>query len=711
LDLRTRLLHLTPQLFRLVPRCCHWLWLLGALWLLAPAGQAAAPRNGDGNEQVGLPGSLRYAPLPPPLPDPAAALQKARRDLQQAEGGSPGTAAAAHAELATVLMNLERYDQALRHSRLALRLYREATNAAGVASAWQLQGRVRFAQGDTGHARLSYLQALQQFTKLRDATQEAHLYEHLADLYASQHAWPQALSSYEHAYGLWQRLGNVRSAAVTLHAMGRMHLELRHFSRAIYHLRLSAEQATTLRDSVAVAYALHSAGEVYAKLGNPQVALGYYTRALGQLPRRAAPADLQATLFESLAVSNQALGNDEATERYLLRAVPMVRQTRSQVRLGELYHALSELYRRRGESAAALTALSRYVGLQDSAAAEQRAAQVAELRTRYETEKKEREIQLLVKKREVQEANLRRQKLARNVLAVGIVLLLLTVAALYRGRKEQQRINLLLERKNAAISRQKEELDRLNRTKDTLFSVISHDLRSPLSSLYSLLTLLSLGSMPPEKLTEHSTRLTRTLDTTLRLLDNMLNWAATQMQGAGPRAEVFRLDAVAEESLSLLMGDAERKNIQVLNHLREAYSARADLNMIRLVLRNLLSNAIKFTPGGGTVTLVAHRAGRFWEVAVRDTGVGIAPADYDKIFGEAGHHTTLGTAREKGTGLGLRLCKEFVERNGGQLSFESQEGKGSVFRFTVPAAEPAEASAGRPQLSTGSSPEEKVVIK
>ncbi|WP_139362262.1 sensor histidine kinase [Hymenobacter sp. CRA2] len=615
-------------------------------------------------------------------------MRVAKRELQLATDNAPARAALAHTRLATVLLNLQRYDQALVHSRQALQLFQRTGNALGTAGAWELLGRIRFAQGDTGHARLSYMEALRRFDHLPDKSAQAHLYEHFADLYASQRAWPQAMMAYQRAYGLWQQLGNARSAAITLHAIGRMHLEQRHFSRAIYYLRLSMEKAAALHDSVAVAYALHSAGEVYATVGNQEVALGYYTRALGQLPRRQAPQDLQVTLFQSVAAGNLAVGNSATAERYLLRALPLARQNPSKGRLSELYHSLAELYRQRGDNTAALAALTRFVGLQDSVHAQQRAAQVAELRTRYETEKKEREIQLLNKKREVQEANLRRQKLARNVLGVGALLLLLAVGALYRGRKEQLRINLLLERKNAAISRQKEQLDQLNRTKDTLFSVISHDLRSPLSSLYSLLTLLSLGSLPPEKLAAHSDRLTRTLDTTLRLLDNMLNWAATQMQGGGPRPEVFRLDAVAEECLALLLGDAERKHIMVLNHLREPHAARADLNMTRLVLRNLLSNAIKFTPSGGTVTISAQRQGKWWDVAVRDTGVGIAPADYDKIFGEAGHHTTLGTAREKGTGLGLRLCKDFVEHNGGQLSFTSQQGQGSTFRFTILAAEP-----------------------
>ncbi|MBC8083895.1 MAG: HAMP domain-containing histidine kinase [Hymenobacter sp.] len=266
----------------------------------------------------------------------------------------------------------------------------------------------------------------------------------------------------------------------------------------------------------------------------------------------------------------------------------------------------------------------------------------------------------------------------------------MAVAALYRGRRRQTRLNRLLQRKNRAIGRQKEELGRLNRTKDTLFSIISHDLRSPLSSLYSLFSLLNMGTLPPERLAAHSERLTRTLDVTLRLLDNLLNWSAAQMQGDQVRPEKVRLQTVTEEALALLLGDAERKSILLLSEIPPLSAVRADPNMVRLILRNLLGNAIKFTPQDGRVVIAARclEGQGVWEVSVTDSGVGIATPDMPKIFGETGHHTTLGTALEKGTGLGLRLCKEFVERNGGRISCESEPGAGTTFRFTLPLAGP-----------------------
>ncbi|QHJ07139.1 sensor histidine kinase [Hymenobacter busanensis] len=632
-------------------------------------------------------------------PDPAESLRVAQYVLRRVPAAEPAQAAAAHTRLATALLDLQRFEEASQHCRQALRSYRGREATAAYAQVLQLLGRIQFAQGDTGQARQTFLRTMQLPANRTSLAGQARLHEHLGDLYASQAAWAQALRSYAQAYAAWRRVGNARSAAVALHAIGRMHYEQRHFSQALYYLRLSTQQAQALGDSAGTSHLLLSMGDVYLAVNNDELAHGYYSRALKQLPRHHTPPQLLATVYQALAAASDSQGNSAAAQRYLLRALPLVRQGGSAVQLGELYRTLTRLYRRQGNDAAAFTVLSRYVALQDSIAAEERAVQVEELRARYEAEKKEREIVLLTKDRVIQAATLRRQALIRNGLIAGTVLLLMAVVALVRSRAGHRRINRLLERKNASINRQKQELDRLNRTKDTLFSVISHDLRSPLSSLYSLLSLLNLGKLPAERLAAHSERLTRTLETTLRLLDNLLNWAASQMQGTTVRPEPLRLDAVVEECRCLLLGDAERKHIELSNLLTEPTYARADLNMTRLVLRNLLSNAIKFTPSGGTISVGVVRQGDMWCVRVCDSGVGIASEDQFRIFGDLEPHSTLGTANEKGIGLGLRLCKDFVQRNGGRLTFESVPGQGSTFCFTLAALQPgpaAEALAAEP---------------
>ncbi|WP_073108683.1 ATP-binding protein [Hymenobacter daecheongensis] len=608
-------------------------------------------------------------------------LLRAQQTLRQARlHGQPSAIAAAHLALAYAQQRLHNYDQALRHFRAARRLYQSRHRYLRSTEVLRQIGYVQHTQGDTGQARLSYQGALAGFTRLHSSAGTALVYQNMGRLYGQQQKWPQALRSYERALVAWQQLGRRSETAGALAAIGLVHKQQQQYSRALYYLRRALGQGQQGPDSMRVGEALGGIAEVYQALGNQELTDQFYTQALQNLPRATSP-ETQARMLQAQALAKEALGQRGAAELLLRRALPLADS--SKLLLSGLYQHLAALYRRAGNYPQALAALTRYAGLQDTAFAEERRAQVAELQTRYETERKERAIQLLTKDQLIQQANLRRQLLLRNGLAAGALVLLGLAVVLYRSRRQQARANLLLERKNAAISRQKEELSRLNTTKDTLFSIISHDLRSPLSSLYSLLSLLNMGNLPPARLAAHSERLSRTLDSTLRLLDNLLNWSAAQMQGRGVRPEPIRLDALVEEGLTLLLGDAERKKILLLNQMPSPALARADLNMTRLVIRNLLSNAIKFTPENGTVTVSAARVGTWWEVSVADTGIGIAAADYEKVFGAGGLHSTPGTAREKGTGLGLLLCKDFVERNGGRISFESQPGAGTTFRFTL----------------------------
>nr|WP_262905310.1 ATP-binding protein [Hymenobacter nitidus] len=626
-----------------------------------------------------------------PLPfHPEARLRYGQHLLQQAlVAKSTDKQAVGHRVIASAQHELLRFDQALQHYRAALRLHRQLRQPRQANVDLVHLGSTLLSQGDTGQAHRVYQAALRGFTKLGLPTSIAHVQERLGVLYGRQRKWQQALASHNQALVAWQQTHDSTRMAATLNAVGNLHYQQKNYSRALFHLR-HAMQVARPTDSLPLSESMANVGRVYQDMDNDIIALNSFVRAEQLLPHTA-PASVRAALWQAVAATHDSLGHAAAAERTLVSSIPIARLGGSKTQLSAIYQSLASLYRRTGNYRQALATMTRFAGLKDSAFAEERSAQVAELRTRYETEKKEREIQLLTKDRQIQEAKLRQQAVLRNALAAGGVLLLILVAVLYRGRQQQARVNKLLERKNAAINRQKEELGRLNQTKDTLFSVISHDLRSPLSSLYSLLSLLNMGSLPPERLALHSARLTRGLNTTLLLLDNLLNWSAAQMKHDKIRPERLRLDVLAEEAVSLLLGDAERKTILLLNQLPVPTLVRADVNMVRLVLRNLLGNAIKFTAEGGTVTLSATHQGGFWSIAVHDTGVGIPAADHDKVFGKAGPFSTIGTAREKGTGLGLQLCKEFVERNGGQLSFVSVVAQGTTFTFTLPALSPGQA--------------------
>src|SRR5690606_3899859 len=170
---------------------------------------------------------------------------------------------------------------------------------------------------------------------------------------------------------------------------------------------------------------------------------------------------------------------------------------------------------------------------------------------------------------------------------------------------------------------------------------------------------------------------------TRTLLNNLLDWTLLQMDKLSLQAAQIDLSKISDENIQLL-ASLQSKQISLINNVREPTIAYADSNTINLVFRNLITNAIKFTNEGGTVIIDAKDKGKEWLVSVQDNGIGITEDVQQILFDKTAPYTTRGTANEKGTGLGLILCKEFVEKNGGKIWVDSANGKGSTFRFTIP---------------------------
>lgn len=239
---------------------------------------------------------------------------------------------------------------------------------------------------------------------------------------------------------------------------------------------------------------------------------------------------------------------------------------------------------------------------------------------------------------------------------------------------------------NAKLDAQSNELEYLNQTKNKLFAIVGHDLRNPISSLLGLLSLLETKSIGQEEFIMFSDKLKASVESLYATLDNLLLWANNQLWGIKTEPQPFSIHAAAAENIGLLGEMAQAKNIVMDNLIPTHAVAFADLDQIKLVFRNLMSNAIKFTPMNGKITLTAVNQNKQWHIGITDTGAGMSQEKLAKLFTtEAG--STKGTNQEKGTGLGLMLCKDFVEKNGGQIGANSTEGTGSTFYFTVPAVE------------------------
>lgn len=247
----------------------------------------------------------------------------------------------------------------------------------------------------------------------------------------------------------------------------------------------------------------------------------------------------------------------------------------------------------------------------------------------------------------------------------------------------------IIKRKQAEteIKLKNEQLQRINSEKDKFFSIIAHDLRSPFSGFLNLTEMMAEGSedFSKDELMEFSKSMHESASTVYKLLENLLEWAQMQKGIISFTPDEFLLTKTVSFSIKTINQRAFQKGITIINEVVETQKIYADEKMINTVLRNLLSNAVKFTKRDGEIIVRSKKIeDEMVEVSVQDTGVGMAEKDVNRLFKMEEKVSSQGTDGEPSTGLGLLLCKEFVEKNGGKVSVESEKGKGSIFYFTVP---------------------------
>lgn len=251
-----------------------------------------------------------------------------------------------------------------------------------------------------------------------------------------------------------------------------------------------------------------------------------------------------------------------------------------------------------------------------------------------------------------------------------------------RKNKALNKTNQKIARQKEEIARKAEELTELNALKNKLFSVISHDLKNPVYALRNLFRNAAQYDMEGDELKAMVPDIVADLNYVTSLMENLLQWAKSQMQADAIRTETIDLSKQIEETMAVLRLQADAKNVYLNNKASKPVYVFADKDVLNLVLRNLLSNAIKYTPENGAVSVETADLEVGVEVSIQDTGVGM-PKEVLHKLSESSFYTTKGTANETGTGLGLMLCREFLKKMGSRMYIESEEGKGSTFSFTL----------------------------
>ena len=529
-------------------------------------------------------------------------------------------------------------------------------------------------------------------------------------------------------------LNDTLSIAKTLNNIGVLYKDVNEFEDAGHFLRQALSYYLTVDNASGIAAAYNNLGQVFEARNKPDSALYYYHESL-KIKREINDELGIGNTLNNLALIYQAKGQDEEAERLHMEAMEIRKKIGDDFglastlnNLGNLYffeekYALSEekflesnqiavrdrlmgiqqrnyaglsrLYENTGRPVLALEYYKKYSVTRDSVFSEDLKNQIADLKVQYESEKSKRELELLRRENEIQELKLENSQKERVQFLTGIVSLFFAsvLVFLYLQYRNNKRLNRQLRKYNQELElRVKErtrELEDSNASKDRFFSIIAHDLKSPFNGLLGFAGLLhhDFDTLSEKEKREFSGLIEESASGIYKLLENLLEWASSQTGAIQLNRDKLDVGHLISETIGANKSFEENKRITSEIQVQTARLALADEDTLKTVLRNLHSNAVKFTPRGGKIRFTVDDLDENRIIVrVTDTGVGIRREDIGNLFNLRKKHRTEGTEKENGTGLGLILCKEFVEKNGGALSVESEPGKGSTFSFTLPAA-------------------------
>ncbi|MGD9977726.1 MAG: ATP-binding protein [Bacteroidales bacterium] len=465
--------------------------------------------------------------------------------------------------------------------------------------------------------------------------------------------------------------------------------------------------------------------------GNHKVAAEYFSEALATARRANSKADIASALI-NLSSEQLELNDYALAEKSLTEAQGLAQEIKDQKLLKNCYLNLSKLYEKTGDQ----TKTSHYFNLFSMVSQKMQAEELREKEQKAKamvdsagravqqiseenevankrlvqtnqaliqkdntlkevkriTHEQQTQIALLNAEMQLRDAQLKHQHLLQRVYIGLIVISLLFALVIFYAYNEKRKANELLKEKNSEILRQKEEISvqadqlrELNAIKDKMFSIIAHDLRSPLFSLVNMLSIAKEGYFTEESFKLIIAELSINVNHTTSLLENLLTWAKNQMHGTKVNPVNFDLNSMVTSRIAVLQESAKKKGISIETKLSDNTSVNADKDMIEIVLRNIVSNSIKFCNEGDRICIWSTLKEDKITLCVEDSGVGIQPEMMGNLFGNQ-ISSTLGTRDERGTGLGLIICKEFINMNGGKIWAESQVNRGSKFFFTLPAA-------------------------
>ncbi|RMD50219.1 MAG: hypothetical protein D6830_03260, partial [Ignavibacteria bacterium] len=593
---------------------------------------------------------------------------------------------------------------ALKSGSKAIELAEKLNNYSLLAKSHNLVGVVQRNMGYFGKAMDHYQNALKYAQTANDSVQIAYSYNNIGGIHRMQRQFTLALENIYKAATMFEKLKMEKGLAFCYINIGIIYRERKDFKKAIEYLNKTIEIRKKIGDKFGITLALSHLAEVYFQQGKEDLTYNTYLKLLKSYRELDDPKGI-AYVYGSMSILLEKQKN--YSEAVALRKHSLEIQRKIKNKDGELISLshLVKLYSHMGEfknAKAALDELSNsikntdmvlakqhflsarseyyfaigdfnnayksykeFVEYKDSLAAQEDEVRISAIENMYNVERVNKEKELLQKDIEIANAQ---QRFLIIIIVIGIVLLGII---LYNIKKTRERNKELME---------------VNLNKDRLFSIIAHDLKNPFNSIlgYSDLLVTEYESFSDEERREAIKEMNSSAKKLFDLVSNLLEWSRAQSQRMTVNLVEIDLKKELKNIVDLYEPIAEKKNITLQLKTKENTKIECDENIFHTIFRNLINNAIKFTPENGSIEISIKLENNWAHVSVKDSGVGIPEEKINKIFDSKSNFSTSGTANESGTGLGLLLVKELVDRMKGKIKVESEVGKGTTFTVCFP---------------------------
>lgn len=562
----------------------------------------------------------------------------------------------------------------------------------GLAYAFRTKASIYWNRGDYTLAIENALEGLQIFEAINDSLGIANTYLILGNIYNRQRNIPYSYEYYQKALEIFTPLGEKLRASACLNNLANLLSSKGEYKQASEYITRSLainRSIHTLQGKINLAHNLNNLGFLYYKmnqLDSALITMKEFEKIIDEIGYNTSEILLQEAFLTVSFIYLQKKQIKQALE-YAQKSLQASEKIAHKPGMRDAYKQLAAIYSAQNQINQAYLYQKKYIAISDSIFSEESIAKIAEAQAQYEINAKEKQILNLRNEKIIQDAKIKQQQYLGYFLALSLVFIGIIALSFYRNHQQQKKINLLLREKNQEINQQKQELEKMNKAKDKFFSIVAHDLKSPINSLKGFTNMLAnyAQEMNPLEIKKIALELQHSVSHTLELTDNLLTWARLQMENITYKPTTIDLEKVTNEQMRLLQPAAQAKANQIEIHIPTNLKVVADIDHLHFILRNLINNAIKFTQNGKIELRAEVKDGKV-QIAVKDTGVGMPPDFIPHIFDVEHKSSTKGTAGEKGTGLGLPLCKEFIEKNGGEIWVESTPNQGSTFFFTLPAS-------------------------